>query len=65
MSGYEKQLTISDSFLQLKVKNLAYARIFKDNNSNSRTFQGLEFFIANSRTFQDFQGPWQPCKSVV
>ena len=25
---------------------------------------GLEFFLPNSKTFQDFQGPWQPRQSV-
>ena len=41
------------------VKNFAHSSIFKDHNTNSRTFQGLVFSFANSRTFQDFQGPWQ------
>ena len=40
---------------------------------NSRTFkdliifQGLSrpgFFLTNSRTFQDFQGPWGPCIKI-
>ena len=51
-------------YLQLKVKNFAHSRIFKDCNPNSRTFQGLEFSFANSRTFQGFQGPWQPCQAL-
>ena len=46
-----------DYYLQLKVKLFAHSRISKDRNPNSRTFQGLEFSFANSRTFQDFQGP--------
>ena len=50
-----------DYYLQLKVKKFAHSRIFKDRSPNSRTFQGLEFSFAISRTFQEFQGPWQPC----
>ena len=50
-----------DYYLQLKVKLFAHSRISKNRNPNSRTFQGLEFSFANSRTFQDFQGPWQSC----
>ena len=45
-----------DYFLQLKVNNFAHSRISKDCNSNSRTFQGLEFSIGKSRPFQEFQG---------
>jgi hypothetical protein len=26
----------------------------------SKDFPGLDFFLTNSRTFQDFQGPWGP-----
>ena len=44
----------------VKGENFAHSRIFKDHNPNSRTFQGLEFPFANSRTFRDFQRPWQP-----
>jgi hypothetical protein len=29
--------------------------------SFSKDFPGLDFFLTNSRTFQDFQGPWGPC----
>jgi hypothetical protein len=29
--------------------------------SVSKDFPGLDFFLTNSRTFQDFQGPWGPC----
>ena len=47
-------------FLEIK-KFFAYSTIFKDHDPNSRTFQGLEIFFPNSRTFLDFQGPWQPC----
>ena len=47
------------------MKNFAHSRIFKDHNPNSRTFQGLEFSFASSRTFQDFQGPWQPCHTFA
>jgi hypothetical protein len=30
--------------------------------SVSKDFPGLDFFLTNSKTFQDFQGPWGPCK---
>ena len=55
MPGYDKQL----SFIIFTVtgENFAHSRIFKDHNPNSRTFQGLKFSLANSTTFQDFQGP--------
>ena len=39
---------------------MAHSRIFKDHDPDSRTFQGLEIFPPNSRTFQDIQGLWQP-----
>ena len=52
------QIAHFDYFLQLKVKSLP----IPDCNPNSRTFQRLEFFLPiNSKTFQDFEGPWQPC----
>ena len=41
-------------FLQVKMKNFAHSRIFKDRNPNSMACQGLEFSFPNSRTFQDF-----------
>ena len=54
------------SFIAVKVEtfSVAHSRIFKDRNLTSRTFQGLGFSFANSRTFQDFQGPWQPCDGL-
>ena len=50
-------------FLEIK-KFFPHSRIFKDHDPNLRPFQGLENFPPNSRTFQDFQGPWQPCCSI-
>ena len=48
-------------FFTVKDENFPHSRIpFKDHNPNSRTFQGPRNFFANSRTFQDFQGLWQP-----
>ena len=35
------------------------SRTFKD-LIISKDFPGLDFFKTNSRTFQDFQGPWEP-----
>ena len=54
-----------DYIWHVKVKIFSHSRIFKDRNTNSSTFQGLEFSFANSRTFQDLQGPWQPCVLVA
>jgi hypothetical protein len=41
---------------QLEVKEIN-SKTFKDFYRFSRTFQSWNFF-SNSRTFQDFQGPW-------
>ena len=30
-----------------------------------KDFPGLEFYFSNSRTFQDFQGPWEPLTVVL
>ena len=54
----------SSSYFAVEGQKFAHSRIFKDRNPNSRTFQGLEFSFANSRTFQDFEGPWQPCLKI-
>ena len=46
----------------LKFKDIS--RTNGDNPRNSRTFQDKEKIPGqreNPRTFQDFQGPWQPC----
>ena len=60
VSSYDKQLIFIIFFIQ--VKTFAHSRVFKDRYPKSRTFwKGLEFSFANSRTYQDFQGPWQPC----
>ena len=64
MSSYDKQLILT-IFLQSEVKHFVHSRIFIDHNPNSRTFQGLEFSFANSWTFQDFKGPWQPCIKFI
>ena len=45
----------------VKGENFAHSRIFKDHNPNQGLSRGLEFFFANSKTFQDFQGSWKPC----
>ena len=45
---------------QLEVKEIN-SRTFKDFCWFSRTFQSWNFSFFNSRTFQDFQGPWKPC----
>ena len=46
--------------MQLRLKHFAHSRIFKDRNQNSRTFQGLEFFLpipGLSRIFKDHGNP--------
>ena len=51
-------------FLERKKESFAHSKIFSDHDLNSRTFQGLEIFFPNSRTFQDFQGPRQPFRHI-
>ena len=48
-------------FLERKKETFCLFQDFQGPDPNSRTFQGLEIFSPNSRTSQDFQGPWQPC----
>ena len=43
----------NSSISQLKVKNCAHSRIFKDRNPNARTFQ----FLDHSRIFKDRGNP--------
>ena len=51
-------VTNSLFLLLLEVKRKMFW-LFKDHDSNSRNFQGMDF-SPNFRTFQDFQGLWQP-----